>query len=216
MKDWPADHPKAKLMASKRAAILDAAREAFLRDGYEGSSMEGIAAAAGVSIMTLYRHAASKEELFIGVVTHLCDFPVEQRDARFAETIGLPLAEVLAGVGTVFQNKLVSPQTIALMRTVIAEATRFPQLAETAYQSFIGEYKDNVNLYLSLRPELSGLRQARRKQLSHAMIDSLVGVSILRALLGLEPSSGKEHAGRAKAAAQKLLDDADHFMSMRP
>ena len=47
MKDWPTDHPKAKLMARKRAAILDAAREAFLRDGYEGTSMEEIAAERG-------------------------------------------------------------------------------------------------------------------------------------------------------------------------
>lgn len=207
MKDWPADHPKAKLMARKRAAILEAARNAFLQDGYAGASMESIAAAAEVSIMTLYRHAPSKEDLFIAVITELCDFSGEVRDAKFAETMHQPLEDVLVEVGTLFQNKLISQQTIALMRTVIAEAARFPVLAETAYQSFVGQYKDNLNRYLSMRPELSELRPGRRKQLSYELIDSLVGASILRALLGLE-SSGKEHANRAKAAAMKLLDEA--------
>src|SRR5690349_15571641 len=68
VKDWAPDHPKAKLMARKRAAIVDAAREAFVRDGYGGASMERIAKDAGVSIMTLYRHAEGKDDLFSAVI----------------------------------------------------------------------------------------------------------------------------------------------------
>lgn len=208
MKDWPADHPKAKLMARKRASILEAARNAFLHEGYAGASMESIASAAEVSIMTLYRHAPSKEDLFIAVISDLCDFSGEVRDAKFAETMHLPLEKVLVDAGTQFQNKLISQQTIALMRTVIAEAAHFPVLAETAYQSFVEQYKENLNRYLSIRPEVSELRPGRRKQLSYAFIEGLVGASVLRALLGLEDSSGKEHVNRAKIAAMKLLDDA--------
>lgn len=194
-------------MARKRAAILAAARSAFLQDGYAGASMESIAAAAEVSIMTLYRHTPSKEDLFIAVITDLCDFPAEARDAKFAEIMDRPLEDVLVEVGTLFQNKLIRQQTVALLRTVIAEAARFPVLAETAYQSFIGEYKDNLDRYLSLRPELSGLPPDSRKQLSDAMIESLVGAPVLRALLGLGATPEEEHIARAKSAATKLLDD---------
>ena len=51
-------------MKRKREAILAAARRQFLAHGYGGTSMEAIADAAGVSIMTLYRHAETKDELF--------------------------------------------------------------------------------------------------------------------------------------------------------
>ena len=57
--DWwgPPDHPNAKVMAAKSGAILDAARNTFLRLGYDGTEMAWIAAAVGVSGMTLYRHS---------------------------------------------------------------------------------------------------------------------------------------------------------------
>lgn len=205
MKDWPANHPKAKLMARKRAAILDAAKKAFLQDGYEGVSMESIAAEAGVSIMTLYRHADSKDDLFTAVITGLCSFSEEARDARFAETMNQPLGDVLAEVGLMFQEKLSNPQTISLMRAVISQSIRFPQLAETAYQSFVGEYKDNVERYLALRPEASALDPEHRSQLSASFIADLVGASILRSLLGMAGQSAEEQFKRAKAAAAKLL-----------
>ena len=60
MRSWSSEHPKAKLIARKRSAILAAARDAFLSCGFEGASMESIAGSAGVSIMTLYRHARSR------------------------------------------------------------------------------------------------------------------------------------------------------------
>jgi len=205
MKNWPANHPKAKLMARKRAAILDAAKKAFLEDGYEGVSMEGIAAKAGVSIMTLYRHAASKNDLFTAVITGACDFSEEARGAKFAETMNQPLSEVLVEVGLMFQEKLSNQQTISLLRAVISESIRFPKLAETAYQSFVGEYKDNLERYLAIRPEASALDPEHRSQLCASFIADLVGASILRSLLGLAGHSAEEQLERAKSAAAKLL-----------
>ena len=55
--------------ARKRRAILDAATAAFLRNGYLGTSMDEIAALAGVSKQTVYKHFADKERLFSEIVT---------------------------------------------------------------------------------------------------------------------------------------------------
>jgi len=52
----------------KRRAILDAATKAFLRGGYRGTSMDEIAAAAGVSKQTVYKRFADKERLFCEIV----------------------------------------------------------------------------------------------------------------------------------------------------
>jgi TetR/AcrR family transcriptional repressor of mexJK operon len=59
--------------AQKRRAILAAATEVFLKDGYLGTNMEAIAALAAVSKQTIYKQFSSKESLFIEIVTRLMD-----------------------------------------------------------------------------------------------------------------------------------------------
>ena len=53
---------------SKRQAILDAARQMFTAQGFDGASMDQIAAEAGVSKLTVYSHFGDKETLFGEVV----------------------------------------------------------------------------------------------------------------------------------------------------
>src|ERR1700681_1120502 len=72
MKTWTADNPKASLMKRKRGAIVDAARQAFLENGYAQTSMDRIAAEAGVSIKTVYRHFENKDDLFGAVMQAAC------------------------------------------------------------------------------------------------------------------------------------------------
>jgi AcrR family transcriptional regulator len=53
----------------KRDAILDAARAAFSRNGYERASVEDIAVQAGIAKGTLYLYFKSKEELYLAALT---------------------------------------------------------------------------------------------------------------------------------------------------
>jgi len=192
MKDWPAAHPKAKLMARKRAAILAAAREAFLRDGYEGATMEGIAASASVSIMTLYRHAAGKDDLFAAVIASACHPADRAEQARIDDSDQRSLEEVLVFVGLMFQERLASPTTTALFR-------------DMAYGGLIGTHEDALDAFLSQRCETATLDAGRRRKLSTAFLDRLVGLDNFRVLLGLEGASDAERLDRAKAAAADLL-----------
>jgi TetR/AcrR family transcriptional regulator, mexJK operon transcriptional repressor len=54
--------------AEKRAAILLAAREAFVRDGVDRVSMDAVAARAGVSKRTVYDYFGTKDRLLISVI----------------------------------------------------------------------------------------------------------------------------------------------------
>src|SRR5262245_62395544 len=56
-----------------RRAILDAAREAFVRDGYEGVSMRRLAERVGCSHANLYLHFEDKEALFFCLVEESFD-----------------------------------------------------------------------------------------------------------------------------------------------
>ena len=72
--------------AKKRRAIVEAARALFLRNGYLATSMDEIAAGAGVSKQTVYSHFADKEGLFTQIVTAAVK---EAADAVHAETLKL-------------------------------------------------------------------------------------------------------------------------------
>ena len=205
MNDWPADHPKARLMARKRAAILDAAREAFLRDGYEGATMDGIAASAGVSIMTLYRHAAGKDTLFAAVIASACHPADQAEQSRIEDSLRKPLEDVLVSVGLMFQERLASPTTTALFRAVMVETARYPHLVDMAYRGLIGTHEDALDAFLSQRAETATLDAGQRRKLGGAFFNRLVGIDNLRMLLGLEGASEAERLERAKAATAELL-----------
>jgi TetR/AcrR family transcriptional repressor of mexJK operon len=70
--DKAAAGSRAGLSDRKREAILKGGKSVFLKHGFGGASMDEVAAAAGVSKMTVYRHFGSKEDLFAGVITELC------------------------------------------------------------------------------------------------------------------------------------------------
>jgi TetR/AcrR family transcriptional repressor of mexJK operon len=205
MKSWSDDHPKAKLMDRKRAAILAAARSTFLRLGYEGSSMEAIAAAADVSIMTLYRHAKSKDDLFAAVIGNVCDMSDEAERARIEAGLRLPLGEILVGLGMECQQRLADPETVSLMRVVMAETARFPKLAESAYEGFFGHWEEIVANVLGLKDESRFLSDAQRKSLSKAFIDALFGADVFRVLLGLGGYSEDLQHVRAQRASDELM-----------
>src|SRR5258708_33716369 len=71
---WRVDDPRRLRMAGKRASILRAARPILLRDGLGGTTPDRGAAEGGIAKMTLYRHFPSKEALFEGLVTAMCQY----------------------------------------------------------------------------------------------------------------------------------------------
>ena len=67
----PAARSKSRRSARKRAAILGAATDVFLKGGYLGTNVDAIAAGSGVSKQTVYKHFGSKEALFIEIVASM-------------------------------------------------------------------------------------------------------------------------------------------------
>lgn len=121
--------------ASKRRAIVDAATEAFLRSGYRGASMDEIAAAAGVSKQTVYKHFADKERLFSEVVRARVDeasTPVSE-GVRGLRDSG-SLADDLRELARRQLDLVMQPRILQLRRLVISEAARFPELGRTFYE----------------------------------------------------------------------------------
>jgi TetR/AcrR family transcriptional repressor of mexJK operon len=121
--------------ARKRRAILEAATEAFLRNGYRGTSMDEIAKHAAVSKQTVYKHFADKERLFseivVGTVDEASD-PVHD-EVRSLQDSG-DLEADLRDLARRQLTKVMQPRLLALRRLVIAEAGRFPELGRVFYE----------------------------------------------------------------------------------
>jgi TetR/AcrR family transcriptional repressor of mexJK operon len=119
----------------KRRAILEAATEVFLRNGYLGTSMDEVAAAASVSKQTIYKHFGDKERLFTELVMRSVD---EASDPVHNVVLGLDeTGDVESDLRTVARQllaRVVQPELMRLRRLVISEAGRFPELGRTFYE----------------------------------------------------------------------------------
>ena len=121
----------------KRAAILEAAEQVFLRDGFVGANMDELTGLSGVSKQTVYAHFGSKEALFVELVTsmtrgagdavHTDDLPDPASRAE--------LQEALVDYAVRQLSAVLSPRILRLRRLVIGEEARFPELARVLWQN---------------------------------------------------------------------------------
>lgn len=115
---------------------MDAATALFLRDGYGATSLEAIAAAAGVSKRTLYARFAGKAALLQVVVARLVTRWLPPFDAGLEQANGLE-ATLLAAARVILATAL-APEALALHRLIIAEIGRFPELARVLHDAGAG------------------------------------------------------------------------------
>lgn len=111
----------------KHKAILDAATQVFLRNGYLGTNMDDIAALSAVSKQTVYKHFESKEALFIEIVTSMVSVAGDTVHERIPQFRGSEdLAAYLLNYGYQQLSVVLTPQLMQLRRLVIGEVSRFP------------------------------------------------------------------------------------------
>jgi TetR/AcrR family transcriptional regulator, mexJK operon transcriptional repressor len=129
------DEPDEKRSARKRRAILDAATEVFLKSGYLGTNMDDIAALSAVSKQTVYKNFASKEVLFVEIVTRMTSAAGDEvHEAQPALAGGGDLAEYLRAYALRQLSIVLTPRLMQLRRLVIGEVGRFPDLARVLYE----------------------------------------------------------------------------------
>ncbi|WP_266157747.1 TetR/AcrR family transcriptional regulator [Dyella silvatica] len=110
-------------------AVLDAAVASFLTRGYAGTSIDLVARDAGVARRTIYNQFKSKEALFEAAVRQVWrDFPVLEITQDVAALSNPERGLTL--VGQAVADFWAPPETVALLRMVIAEGTIFPDLAQ--------------------------------------------------------------------------------------
>jgi AcrR family transcriptional regulator len=110
--------------------ILDVATPLFLTEGYGATSIEEVAKRARMSKRTVYSRFRDKAELFGAVVHRLVERlrPPNAAPEQFFE--GGSLETILQRLAGLILRAALSPPALALHRVILAEATRFPELAD--------------------------------------------------------------------------------------
>lgn len=112
---------------AKRQAILDAAKTLFLSHGYANTSMDAVAAEAGVSKLTVYSHFNDKETLFSAAVMAKCE---EQLPPLFFELpAGIAVEKVLLNIARGFHQLINSDESVNLHRLIMALGSQDPKLS---------------------------------------------------------------------------------------
>ncbi|RVT97590.1 TetR/AcrR family transcriptional regulator [Rhodovarius crocodyli] len=188
----------------KPRAILHAAGDLFLRDGYSAVSMDAVARQAGVSKATLYAHFEGKDALFSAVVASNCQAmagTIVKGAGHDAE-----IREGLTRVGDTLLRFLMQPRTIAMHRLVMAEASRDPALAEAFLEAgprtarlLLSEWMAEEQRRGRLDPQVPALRLATQ-------FGALLRTDLwLRAGLGLGPAAGDEEIAACVAEAVEMM-----------
>src|SRR6516164_1549663 len=133
--------------AERPQEILQAAFDEFSRNGYATTTLEAIAERAGVTKGTIYVYFENKEHLFISMVREVTKATLDTVHDMFASHDGSTADLLRAQFSFIYQHIVADHRRREVVRMLIAEAPRFPALAD--------RYHEEI-----LKPCLDMLRQA--------------------------------------------------------
>lgn len=133
--------------AEKRRAIVAAAKRLFVKSGYDGVTMEQVAASAGVAKMTVYGHFHDKEALFEAVVRSSADGMI----ATLAAIHGVDgdMEAALAAFGTAFVGMVLDPEMVSASYRLFDQLSRHPSLAERFHEAGPGRMRVTLAAFLA-------------------------------------------------------------------
>ncbi|UUL82347.1 TetR/AcrR family transcriptional regulator [Sphingomonas qomolangmaensis] len=183
---------------ARRAAIVSAAREAFLEHGYAATSMSTIATQLGGSKGTLWAYFPSKEDLFAAVLDEVTsNFRQNLDDTLRPER---EYHATLLDFAERFLRKMLDPDSIRLHRLIIGESGRFPEIGRLFYARGPQIVMERLSRYIAGRMEAGDLRSEDPLQAAMHLIQLIQTQQNLRlwGIIGIpEPDEIRVHAEKA-------------------
>jgi AcrR family transcriptional regulator len=127
--------PRAGRRAERRHAILAAALQEFSARGFAAARLDDIADAAGIAKGTIYLYFRDKEALFQDLIRSEMNPVVATLEAALA--LDLPVRAVAERAMELFVREIYGTSRKDIIRLVISEGPRFPQLAEFYYREVV-------------------------------------------------------------------------------
>ena len=133
-----------KRLASMDELIREAAARLFMSEGFERTSMDGIANAAGVSKQTIYSHFNNKDELFRG-----CVMTKTQEYELLVDAEQYPvLDDGLRAMADGYLRLMSDDTAVAMWRLMVGEANIHPNVAKMFHETGPGASRGSLTAYL--------------------------------------------------------------------
>ncbi|MFD0320132.1 TetR/AcrR family transcriptional regulator [Lysobacter gummosus] len=129
----------------KRAAILEAAVAEFRQAGYDATSMDRVAASAGVSKRTVYNHFPSKDALFAQILQQLLQRAVASPELAYRPD--RPLRPQLLELVQQKLRLLHDEDFIELVRVAIAAIIPSPERAQEMFAR-MGDKEEGLTVWI--------------------------------------------------------------------
>jgi AcrR family transcriptional regulator len=169
-----------------REHILWAAKDVFLEAGFDGTSMDVVAARAETSKRSLYAHFESKDKLFLAVVELVRELYLD--GLKTPGDYGEDRAEaVVLFCGRFLQILLYGP-ALRACRLFIAEAGRHPEAAATYYDAIFETPQLRLAAFLG---ERYGLAPSASVDVAHELLGRSIYPRLVATLLGVQEPLGE-------------------------
>lgn len=183
--------------------VLDGARRVFLRDGFEGASVDDIVREAGVSKATLYSYFPDKRLLFLEVAKSECR---AQSDAALEQVLDIDdMREALATVAKRMMRFFMSDVGLQVHRIIVGESQRFPEIGREFYQSGPAKVKESLKCFLEAGVQ-SGHLKIDDINLAASQFPELCKAGLhLECVLGLREPPGEDEIDRTIEGAVEMF-----------
>ncbi|MEO6967448.1 MAG: TetR/AcrR family transcriptional regulator [Rhodanobacteraceae bacterium] len=140
----------------KRTAILEAAKRLFPLHGYEGTSMDTVAAEACVSKLTVYSHFGDKDSLFREALRERCRQMLPDR--VFEDATHASLREGLFAIARAHARAITDPEAIGTWRAILGDCRQGnPRLGQLMWEEGPGRLRAMMEHFLALAVKRSDL-----------------------------------------------------------
>jgi AcrR family transcriptional regulator len=175
---------KERLSADKRRQqIVEAAVELFSRKGFRGTRTREIAEAAGISEAMIYRHFATKRELYSAIIE--AKSATEELLASAATAAqGKDDAGVLRAVGLKMIEQTV--QDPSLMRLLLFSALEGHELSEIFFESRVKRLHQFLSRYIRRRIKEGRFRSMDALVAARGFIGMIVHYLLIHELFGVK------------------------------
>lgn len=134
----PKPPPRRRRKEARPREIIEAGLKEFAVNGLAATRLEDVAKRAGIAKGTIYRYFDSKEDLFVAAVRSRIVLSMDDVDIAITHFDG-PTDELLRMVLGKIYSEFIGTDTSALMRILISEGNRFPNLVKLYHTEAISK-----------------------------------------------------------------------------
>jgi TetR/AcrR family transcriptional regulator, mexJK operon transcriptional repressor len=147
--------------------LLDVSTEIFVRQGYNATTLDRIAAEAGVAKRTIYARYADKQALFFAVMRRLSERRVFE---NLWEEDELSLREGLRRRAHQMMDRSLSDQELAVARLFMVELAHFPELGKSLWKAVEDEQGESMIEYFRSHQRKRNIRPMNLTLLSELFL----------------------------------------------